>query len=584
MDLLLFAQGLALTVFAAVAYALWQADEGRRPWSRLGLFALVQALQAWIAMFGLSGADSPGRTVAHLAICAGALAMLRGVRGLPRLLLPGAALHAFALAVMACGGGGLGAQAAWWPRFAPYGLVALLLLVIAATVRAWRELARARRAEPGTGPRGRLAAAWGSAALAVPVLLLILAAGWLAADRTGRASDAALRRHLLDRARIAASGVTSADLAWFTGQESDTAAVAYRALRARLVGMCEAQSDIRFIYIMQRNADGVRFVMDSEPVRFTDPEEPLSVPGEVYAESTPEFLASFENGRAFVEGPVGDRWGVWVSALVPLHDETTGAVTAVFGMDVAADLWGREVARQRLAPLAMCLFLALLAVAFLVTLPEMRRQTGRVRRMERLYRTLVEGAPVCVALFDREGRYQAVNANGLRAMGLMREEVVGRTLDELWPRGARAQLAEALALARAGTPSRCEVEFRRPEGRLLTWEGTFNPAEREGDEAGGIVGVFVDTSERRRAEQVVRAQRDLASRLNATTVVDEALHASLHAALQMSDLACGTVLLREPDGALAARGHHGWSPGFAAMLDRLAADSPVGLVAGAGGA
>ncbi|MHB8080333.1 MAG: response regulator, partial [Candidatus Krumholzibacteriia bacterium] len=44
----------------------------------------------------------------------------------------------------------------------------------------------------------------------------------------------------------------------------------------------------------------------------------------------------------------------------------------------------------------------------------------------------------------------------------------------------------------------------------------------------------------------------------------------------------GTVLLREPDGALAARGHHGWSPGFAAMLDRLAADSPVGLVAAAG--
>jgi PAS domain S-box-containing protein len=578
MDLLLFAHGLILTVFAAVAHALWQTGERWRPWSRLGLFALLQALQAWVAMFQLSDAGSPGRIVTHLVICGGALALLRGVRDLPRFVLPGAALHAFGLAAIAGGAGGVEAYASWWSRGAPFAMGALPVLVIAATFGAWRSLALVRRDEESAAPRHGLFPGWGSPALAVPVLLLILAAGWLAADRAGRVSDQALRRHLLDRARIAASGVTSADLAWFTGQESDTAAVDYRALRARLVGMCEAQSDIRFIYIMVRDADGVRFVMDSEPVRFTDPEEPLSLPGEVYEESTPEFLASFENGKPFVEGPVSDRWGVWVSALSPLHEAKTGAVTAVFGMDVAADLWGREVARQRLAPLALCLFLALLAVAFLISLPEMRRQTNRVRRMERLYRTLVEGAPVCVALFDLEGRYQAINENGLRAMGLVRAEVVGRTLNELWPEGARAVLDEALALARAGTSSRCEVGFRRPEGRLLTWEGTFNPAESEGEEAGGIVGVFVDVSDRRRAELVVRAQCDLAARLNATTVEEEALPYCLGSALEMSDLSCGTVMLREPDGTLTARVHRGWSPGFAATLDQLAADTPVGVL------
>jgi PAS domain S-box-containing protein len=212
----------------------------------------------------------------------------------------------------------------------------------------------------------------------------------------------------------------------------------------------------------------------------------------------------------------------------------------------------------------------------------MRRQTHRVRQMGRLYRTLVEGAPVCVALFDLEGRYQAINENGLRAMGLVREEVVGRTLHELWPEGARAALAEALALARAGTSSRCEVGFRRPEGRLLTWEGTFNPAESEGVEAGGIVGVFVDVSDRRRAELVVRAQCDLAARLNATTVVEEALPSCLGAALEMADLSCGTVMLREPGGTLTARVHRGWSPGFAATLDQLVADTPVGVLVARG--
>jgi len=582
MDLLLFAHGLILTAFAAVAYALWQAGERRRPWSRLGLFALLQALQAWFAMFELSDVGSVGRLVAHLVFCAGALAALRGARDLPRPALAGAALHAILLAAVGGGAGWAGSCAALWSRGAPLAMIVLLLLPSAASAWAWRALVRAREAERSTAPRRGPAACWGTSALAVPVLLLILAAGWLAADRAGRASDAGLRRHLLDRARIAASGVTSADLAWFTGQEADTAAAGYRALRARLVGMCEAQSDIRFIYIMQRNAAGVRFIMDSEPVRFTDPEEPTSLPGEPYEESTPEFLASFSDGRPFVEGPVSDSWGIWVSALVPLRDEATGAVTAVFGMDVAADLWGREVARQRLAPLAMCLFVALLAVAFLISLPEMRRQTDRVRRMERLYRTLVEGAPVCVALFDHEGRYQAVNENGLRAMGLVREEVVGRTLDDLWPQGARAALAESLALARAGTPSRCEVEFRRPEGRLLTWEGTFNPAESEGEQAAGIVGVFVDMSDRRRAEMVVRAQRDLAAQLNATTEMDEALRHCLDAALTMSDLSCGTVMLREADGTLTARRHHGWSSGFAASLDQFGGDSPLATLVTAG--
>jgi hypothetical protein len=84
---------------------------------------------------------------------------------------------------------------------------------------------------------------------------------------------------------------------------------------------------------MRWNGRAVVFLLDS-----TDPSSSdYSPPGEVYEEATPELVRSFTTGEPFVEGPVTDRWGTWVSGLAPI--KSGGRVVAVMGMDVDATRW-----------------------------------------------------------------------------------------------------------------------------------------------------------------------------------------------------------------------------------------------------
>lgn len=81
--------------------------------------------------------------------------------------------------------------------------------------------------------------------------------------------------------------------------------------------------------------DEVVFLLDSaDPSSFD-----YSPPGEVYPEATPELVRSFTTGEPFVEGPVTDRWGTWVSGLAPISDPSEDRVIAVLGLDVDATRW-----------------------------------------------------------------------------------------------------------------------------------------------------------------------------------------------------------------------------------------------------
>ena len=111
---------------------------------------------------------------------------------------------------------------------------------------------------------------------------------------------------------------------------------------------------------MGRKADGaVFFFVDSEP----DGSRDCSAPGQVYEEVPAADRRMFDTGDAVVEGPVGDRWGVWVSALTPLVEPGTGAVVAVLGMDVDARTWNWEVAAGAALPVALLFVLLIGSVA-----------------------------------------------------------------------------------------------------------------------------------------------------------------------------------------------------------------------------
>ena len=70
----------------------------------------------------------------------------------------------------------------------------------------------------------------------------------------------------------------------------------------------------------------------------------LLAAGDLMAKPRPRYIRVFDTRTAATDGPVADRWGTWVSALVPLTDPDTGQPLAVLGMDIDGSRWAWDVA------------------------------------------------------------------------------------------------------------------------------------------------------------------------------------------------------------------------------------------------
>ncbi len=137
-----------------------------------------------------------------------------------------------------------------------------------------------------------------------------------------------------------------------------------------------------------------------------------------------------------------------------------------------------------------------------------------------------------------------------------------------------AQLEDAL---RAGEPFVAEYRMVKGDGRVI-W--VHDEAREVRDERGKPVclqGILFDVTERRQAESLALAQRDLAVKLSQMIELDEAMGLCLSSALTVSDMECGGIYLADPrSGDLHMVAHTGLSPEFAASVGDYRRDSPNG--------
>ncbi|MHB1357877.1 MAG: PAS domain S-box protein [Anaerolineae bacterium] len=186
------------------------------------------------------------------------------------------------------------------------------------------------------------------------VFLAILITGALFTWWTVRRADREMRADLLQQARLVAQAVDIERVQTLTGSEADLGNPDYLHLKEQLTAVHSANLLCRFVYLMGRKADGaVFFFLDSEP---TDSQD-YSPPGQVYEEVPESYRRVFDSKAAAVIGPTTDRWGTWVSALVPLTNLQTGAVVAVLGMDIDASTWQWDVAARSALPVGLLLIL-----------------------------------------------------------------------------------------------------------------------------------------------------------------------------------------------------------------------------------
>ncbi len=68
-----------------------------------------------------------------------------------------------------------------------------------------------------------------------------------------------------------------------------------------------------------------------------------SPPGEEFYEAKDEDRLPFITGKELITKPMSDRWGKWVTIYIPVIDENTGTINAVFGMDFDSNTWNNAL-------------------------------------------------------------------------------------------------------------------------------------------------------------------------------------------------------------------------------------------------
>jgi signal transduction histidine kinase len=130
---------------------------------------------------------------------------------------------------------------------------------------------------------------------------------------------------------------------------SDEELPAYHELKQKLIRVAQVNTDVTSVYVTGfRNGD-IFFYADSVASGLVDE----ATPGLVYDEATPLFKTVFTVGRTVFEGPISDRWGSWVSSLVPVFEPATGLVIASVGLDIDSLIYKKNVAIATLVPMLL---------------------------------------------------------------------------------------------------------------------------------------------------------------------------------------------------------------------------------------
>src|SRR5438105_720915 len=138
--------------------------------------------------------------------------------------------------------------------------------------------------------------------------------------------------------------------------------------------------------------------------------------------------------------------------------------------------------------------------------------TQELARQHAYLDALIASTPVAIAVLDGGRSIRSVNPAFETLFGYSAAEAVGAGIDGLIvPESLRSESSDLEARARGGEIVRVELERRRKDGSPI--QVRLSAAAVKATAEGALVALYEDISDRKAAEQAMRAARDLAERV-----------------------------------------------------------------------
>jgi PAS domain S-box-containing protein len=338
------------------------------------------------------------------------------------------------------------------------------------------------------------------------VFLAILVVGIVGSALIIEGTDRQMRADLLQQPRLVTQTLNLENIGALSGTESDLVNPDYQRIKKMLVSLQSADPSYRFFYLMGRKNDGsLFFFVDSEPSDSPD----YSPPGQVYTEASDNLRRVFDTKTAAVLGPDSDRWGTWVSILVPLVDPSSGEVIAVAGSDIAVAQW--ESAKLTRSALPVGLFWAIWVLVFTFFVlhrskeiivnqqKELRESETRFRRM------FMENSAVMLLVNPKSGKILEANSAACQFYGYSREQFESITMAEI-----NISSPEEIANAREHAINKEKNSFvfqhRLASGEIRDIEAYSTPILSVGETV--LFLIIMDITQRKRAEEALQKSEE----------------------------------------------------------------------------
>jgi PAS domain S-box-containing protein len=315
-------------------------------------------------------------------------------------------------------------------------------------------------------------------------IFVILISGSALTLWTAQHEDSQLQEELLTKTRLVRSGISIEHIQKLTGSGDDLVLPDYTILKEELINVRSADPGVRFVYLMGQHPDGtVFFFVDSEPPGSED----YSPPGQVYLEASAVLRNAFVSGKEMTEGPLTDRWGTWVSGIVPIRDSGSGRIVAILGTDIDARDWNLQIITACGPAIIATLLLLFLVLIFYYVLERNNRERqilaeseAAIRQSEEEFRTVFEKGPLGMAISDKNARFIKINPMFCRMVGYSEGELLTKTFADITHPDHIAQDISQVQRLLAGEISEYAIEKRYiKKGGEVMWASVVVSAVRD---------------------------------------------------------------------------------------------------------
>ena len=359
-------------------------------------------------------------------------------------------------------------------------------------------------------------------------LAVVLAIGVVLTQQLVAFGAREYRQDLLQRSRLAAATLRPTLVSAISSDDVELHARSCEAVWLHLEMIQQLDTEYKYVYLMHLQGDQVRFLADSDESPCAD----FSGPDGVYHEASPELRQVFTDGQAFVEGPIVDRWGEWLSGIAPIFSSESGKVIAVLGIDVDSAVYLSHLVVYRWAGIVISLLLGGIALLVLFVfwrnkenhhkqhqlrlslnqeITELQQSVKHQSEDLQYFQALINVIPAPVLFKDAAGKYLGYNCAFEAATGIAGVKLLGKTTEDIFSKMLPASKLEEIAkknqelfdLGPRGQLS-FDVDLVDSAGRVHEVSACLANFPGADGCLGGSVGIYLDISEQKEMEAALR--------------------------------------------------------------------------------